>query len=323
MEEQSNKVLVTGGAGFIGSHLVEELVRRGHQVVVYDNLSTGFLRHLDPAINSGRVQFIQGDILDASKLTAAMNGASAVFHLAANADVRGGMTNTRVDLEQNIIGTHRVLEAMRTVGATEIVFTSSATVYGEPNRFPTPEDYAPLQTSLYGASKLAAEALIQAYGEYFGIRSLAFRFVSWIGERYSHGVVYDFVTKLRNNPSELEILGDGRQKKSYLHVEDGVRGIFLALEGITERKNVVNLGHVEHMSVTDLANIVCEEMGLKNVSYRYTGGTRGWLGDSPFVHLDISKISQAGFRPLISIEEGIRRTVRYLLDNTWLLDARG
>ncbi len=323
MEERSIKVMVTGGAGFIGSHLVDELVRRGKKVVVYDNLATGFLRHLDTAISSGSVHFVQGDILDSAALTAAMEGASTVFHLAANADVRGGITDTFVDLEQNILGTHRVLEAMRAVGATEIVFTSSATVYGEPNLFPTPEDYAPLQTSLYGASKLAAESLIQAYGEYFEIRSLAFRFVSWIGERYSHGVVYDFVNKLRNNPAELEILGDGKQIKSYLHVEDGVRGIFLALERITEIKSVMNLGHVEYMNVTDLANIVCEEMGLKKVSYRYTGGARGWLGDSPLVHLDISKISQAGFRPLISIEEGIRRTVRYLLDNPWLLDARG
>jgi UDP-glucose 4-epimerase len=316
------KVMVTGGAGFIGSHLVDELVRRGRDVVVYDNLSTGFLRHLAPATSSGRVQFVQGDILDSAKLAAAMEGASAVFHLAANADVRGGMKDTFVDLEQNVIGTHRVLEAMRTVGATEIIFTSSATVYGEPNRFPTPEDYAPLQTSLYGASKLAAEAFVQAYGEYFGIRSFTFRFVSWIGERYSHGVVYDFVTKLRNNPTELEILGDGNQKKSYLHVEDGVRGIFLAWEEMAETKNVINLGHIEYMNVTDLADIVCEEMGLKNVSYRYTGGVRGWLGDSPFVHLDISKISKAGFRPQINIEGGIRRTVRYLLDNPWLLETR-
>ncbi|MBI4963603.1 MAG: NAD-dependent epimerase/dehydratase family protein [Desulfomonile tiedjei] len=317
------KVMVTGGAGFIGSHLVDELARRGTQVSVYDNLSTGFRRYLEPAMKTGRVQLIQGDILDSAGLAEAMAGASMVFHLAANADVRGGIKDTFVDLEQNVMGTHRVLEAMRKVGATEIVFTSSATVYGEPDRFPTPEDYAPLQTSLYGASKLSAEAIIQAYCEYFGIRSLAFRFVSWIGERYSHGVVYDFVNKLREDPTKLEILGDGKQRKSYLHVEDGVRGIFLALERIPEPKSVINLGHVEYMNVTDLADIVCEEMGLKNVSYHYTGGVRGWLGDSPFVHLDISKISQAGFRPLISIEEGIRRTVCYLLDNPWLLNARG
>jgi len=220
------------------------------------------------------------------------------------------------------LGSHSVLEAMRVQSVKEIVFTSSATVYGEPGRFPTPEDQPLIQTSLYGASKLAAEALIQAYGEYFGIRSWCFRFVSWIGERYSHGVVRDFVQKLIRNPKELEILGDGEQRKSYLHVADGVRGIFSAMENLKGRKNVLNLGHVEFMNVKDLANLVCEEMGLRDVAYRFSGGPRGWLGDSPLVLLDISKIQETGFQPQISIEEGIRRTVRYLLENRWLLEAR-
>ena len=316
------KALVTGGAGFIGSHVVDELVRRNHEVVVYDNFSTGFRRHLDHAVRVGRVTVVEGDILDCPSLTAAMDGVSMVFHLAANADVRGGAANTRVDLEQNLLGTHSVLEAMRAVNATDIVFTSSATVYGEPDRFPTPEDCAPLQTSLYGASKLAAEAMIQAYGEYFGIRSYTFRFVSWIGERYSHGVVYDFINKLRRNPAELEILGDGNQRKSYLHVEDGIRGIFMATEHLHDLKNVLNLGHEQFMNVKDLARIVCEEMGLKDVTYRLTGGVRGWLGDSPFVLLDILKMQRIGFVPEVSIEDGVRRTARYLLENPWLLDAR-
>jgi UDP-glucose 4-epimerase len=316
------RALVTGGAGFIGSHVVDELVRQNHEVVVYDNFSTGFVRHLDRARTLGRVTIVEGNILDGPRLTAAMEGASTVFHLAANADVRGGVTNTRVDIDQNILGTRSVLEAMRATAATTIVFTSSATVYGEPDRFPTPEDCAPLQTSLYGASKYAAEAIIQAYGEYFGIRSYMFRFVSWIGERYSHGVVYDFVNKLRRNPAELEILGDGNQKKSYLHVEDGIRGIFTAMEHVKEVKNVLNLGHVQYMNVKDVARIVCEEMGLKNVTYRLAGGVRGWLGDSPFVLLDISKMQRIGFVPEISIDDGLRRTARYLLDNPWVLDAR-
>lgn len=316
------KVLVTGGAGFIGSHVVDELVRREHHVVVYDNISTGFERHLERSIGSGRAKLVKADILDQESLARAMEGASTVFHLAANADVRGGKADRSVDLDQNIIGTHKVMEAMVKTGAKNIVFTSSATVYGEPDRFPTPEDYAPLQTSLYGASKLAAEAMIQAYSGYFGITSHTFRFVSWIGERYSHGVIFDFINKLRSNPEEMEILGDGNQKKSYLHVEDGVRGIFEAVEGLKDLKNVVNLGHVDYMNVTDLAQIVCEEMGLKRVSFRYTGGTRGWIGDSPFVHLDISKIRSVGFVPRVTIEEGVRRTARYLLENLWLLDAR-
>jgi UDP-glucose 4-epimerase len=251
-----------------------------------------------------------------------MKDAELVFHLAANADVRGGKANTHVDLQQNIIGTHNVLEAVRTNQIPELVFTSSATVYGEPDVFPTPETYAPLQTSLYGASKLAAEAMIQAYSEYFGTRCYMFRFVSWIGERYSHGVVYDFMRKLKANPTELEILGDGNQRKSYLHVQDGVEGIFLALKNIREPKNVLNLGHEDFMNVKRLASIVVEEMGLKDVEFRYTGGSRGWIGDSPFVHLDITKIRSAGFEPQVSIEEGIRRTARYLLKTDWLLKSR-
>ena len=317
------KVLVTGGAGFIGSHVVDELVRRGSHVVIYDNLSTGFARHLEGALASSRATLVQADILDLDRLTKEMQGADRVFHLAANADVRGGRDRTGVDVQQNILGTHAVLEAMRITGVNRIVFTSSAAVYGEPGIFPTAEDYGPmLQTSIYGASKLAAEAMIQAYCEYFEMQSHIFRFVSWIGERYSHGVVYDFVNKLRADPGELEILGDGRQRKSYLHVEDGIRGIFAAVDRMTDAKNVINLGHEEYMNVCDLARLVCEEMGLAEVKYRFTGGTRGWLGDSPFVHLDISRVKKTGFSPEIGIEEGVRRTVRYLLENTWILGGR-
>lgn len=316
------KALVTGGAGFIGSHVVDQLVDRGWRVVVYDNLSTGYVRHLDRASSTGRVELVHADILDDKTLTAAMEGASTVFHLAANADVREGKTDRHIDLELNVIGTHKVLEAMCKTGADRIVFTSSATVYGEPDRFPTPEDHPLIQTSLYGASKLSAESMIQAYAEYFSIKGYIFRFVSWVGERYSHGVVFDFVNKLRANPSELEILGDGNQRKSYLHVEDGIRGVFKALEKIPGNKVILNLGHDDFMTVTRLAEIVCQEMGLDGVSFRFTGGIRGWVGDSPFVHLDTSRIKQAGFTPGVSIEEGIRRTVRYLLSNEWLLETR-
>jgi UDP-glucose 4-epimerase len=316
------KTLVTGGAGFIGSHVVDELVRRGHEVIVYDNFTAGFRVHLDGALQSGLVTIVEGDILDDRCLIEAMQGVSTIYHLAANADVRGGIRNTSIDLEQNVLGTHRVLEAMRTTGAMEIIFTSSATVYGEPDLFPTPEEYAALQTSTYGASKLAGEAFIQAYCEYFGMRCHIFRFVSWLGERYSHGVVYDFAKKLLANPRELGILGDGNQKKSYLDVEDGVQGMFLAVDRMNARKNIVNLGHENWVDVKELADVVCQEMGLEGVVYRFAGGTRGWLGDSPFVHLDISRIKREGFVPKIDIREGIRRTVRYLLSNPWLLEKR-
>jgi UDP-glucose 4-epimerase len=316
------KAFVTGGAGFIGSHIVDHLIDEGHEVIVYDNFSSGFRRHLEDANKSGRLTVVEGDILDQETMTRAMQGAQQVFHLAANADVRGGKLNRAVDLEQNIIGTHRVLEAMIAAGADTLMFTSSATVYGEPEQYPTTETYAPMQTSLYGASKYAAEAMIQAYAEYFGIRTFSFRFVSWIGERYSHGVIYDFMNKLRADPGRMEILGDGNQKKSYLHVEDGVRAIFLAMNEMKRTKNVINLGHEHYMNVVQLADIVCEEMDLKNVVYNFTGGVRGWLGDSPLVHLDISLMKSVGFSPQVTIEEGIRRTVKYLMSNSWLLESR-
>jgi UDP-glucose 4-epimerase len=316
------RALVTGGAGFIGSHLVDELIRRGHSVTVFDNFSTGFLRHLKSSVETGRVVIEHGDLLDAGSVNNVMNGIDMAFHLAANADVRGGPQDTRIDLEQNLLGTVNVLEAMRLHGVDRIAFTSSATVYGEPDVFPTPESYAGIQTSVYGASKLAAESYIEAYAEYFGFRCHIFRFVSWIGERYSHGVIYDFMNKLMRNPDELEILGDGTQRKSYLHVSDGVQGVFAAIEGLTGRKNIVNLGHEEHISVVDLARIVCDEMGLGKTRFRFTGGERGWPGDSPFVSLDVSRAKAAGFVPRVGIEEGIRRTVRWLRENPWILKAR-
>jgi len=317
---KGKKAVVTGGAGFIGSHIVDHLVSLGAEVTVIDNLRTGSLTYIEDL--GSKITFLQGDILETAKITRAAEGAEVLFHLAANADVRGGMNNTYIDLRENVEGTHSVLEAARHCGVKAFVFASSATVYGEPSTFPTSEENPLLQTSVYGASKLAAEAYIQAYTEYFSIPSYIFRFVSWIGERYSHGVIFDFVKKLFRDAHSLEILGDGSQKKSYLYVKDGVSGIFHALEKSKEGKNIFNLGHDEWMNVTILADIVCEEMALKDVSYRYTGGKRGWIGDSPFVHLDTSRLKSLGWKPATSIEEGIRRTVRYLLQHRELLTAR-
>lgn len=317
------KALVTGGAGFIGSQIVDGLLENGcDSVIVYDNFSTGqkrYLKHLD---RDNRLKVIEGDVLDSQRLHAAIEGCGAVFHMQANADVRGGIHKTRVDLDQNVIGTWNVLEGMRIHKVPEIVFASSATVYGEPEVFPTPENIAPIQTSLYGASKYSGEAMIQAYSAYYGIRGSIFRFVSWIGERYSHGVVYDFVQKLRQNPDELEVLGDGNQRKSYLYVRDGVDGIFTGFEKGTRPVNIFNLGHESFMNVKDLASIILDELGLNNVKMRFTGGARGWIGDSPFVHLDVSKIKQLGWTPQVGIEEGIRRTVRFLKENDWIFESR-
>lgn len=316
------KAFVTGGAGFIGSHVVDRLCAIDAEVVVYDNLSTGSVENLRESRNSGLARLVTGDVLDCESLTTAMEGADTVFHFQANADVRGGMDKRRIDLEQNTTTTLNVLEAMVRTGAKTIVFASSATVYGEPAVFPTPEDLPLVQTSLYGASKLAGEALLQAYAEYFGIRTITFRFVSWIGPRYSHGVIFDFLKKLRADPSRLEVLGDGRQRKSYLDVRDGISGIFTAIEKGASLKSIYNLGHDDFLNVLDLATIVIDEAGLDGVRVECTGGERGWIGDAPFVHLDTTRMKDLGWRPAIPIEQGIRDTVRHLLDNPSILDRR-
>jgi UDP-glucose 4-epimerase len=316
------KAFVTGGAGFIGSHVVDRLIQDGRSVTVFDNLSTGFEENLAVHAGSGLLTLHRGDVLDAPALTSAMEGHDILFHFQANADVRGGIKNTRADLEQNTIGTWNALEAARLAGVQTIVFASSATVYGEPEIFPTPEGCPLVQTSLYGASKLAGEAMLQAYAEYFGIRSIAFRFVSWIGPRYSHGVVFDFVKKLRANPRQLEILGDGKQVKSYLDVRDGVSGIFCAVDRFQGKKGIFNLGHDAFLNVLDLARIVTSELGLDGVEFVTSGGERGWLGDSPVVHLETSRIKELGWSPRISIEEGIRATTRFLMENPRLLEQR-
>ena len=316
------RAFVSGGAGFIGSPIAAKLVTAGVHVTIYDNFSTGQESFIGHHADNPKVRVVRADILDSERVNREIAGCDFVFHLQANADVRGGMRATRIDLEQNTIATWNVLEAMRRNEVKNMAFASSAAVYGEPEVFPTPESYAPLQTSLYGASKLSCEAMIQAYSEYFGITCYIFRFVSWIGERYTHGVIFDFVEKLRADAEALEVLGDGKQRKSYLDVTDGVNGIFYALQHARERKNVFNLGHDDFMNVLDLADIVVAELGLKNVRYRTTGGERGWLGDSPFVHLDTGKLKALGWTPQISIDQGIRNTVRYLCANPRLLEKR-
>jgi len=314
------KAFVTGGSGFIGSNIVDRLIKDGHEVTVYDNFCTGrelFIRH---HVNNPKCKIVKADTMNLEKLKESMQDHDFVFHLQANADVRGGISKTRIDLEQNTIATWNLLDAMRQNNIKKIAFSSSATVYGEPNVFPTPENTELIQTSLYGASKLAGEAMIQAYCEYYDMQCFIFRFVSWIGERYTHGVIFDFMKKLKQNNKELEILGDGNQKKSYLYVGDGVDGIFFAIENFKEKKNIFNLGHTEFMNVTKLADIICDELGLNDVKYNFTGGVRGWKGDSPIVHLDITKLKNLGWQPKTSIEEGIRRTVRYLVQNPEALE---
>ena len=313
---------MTGAAGFIGSHLIDALLRRGDHVTAYDNFSTGQRRFLDDAAGSDRFTLVEGDTLDLKRLTTSMRGCDFVFHLAGNADVRFGTEHPRKDLDQNTIATFNVLEAMRANGIKRIAFPSTGSVYGEPDIHPTPETAPfPIQTSLYGASKLAGEALIQAYCEGFGFRGFIFRFVSILGERYSHGHVFDFYQSLRANANELRVLGNGRQRKSYLYVHDCIDAMLTAIERSQDKVNIFNLGTNEYCCVNDSICWITAHLGLDPVR-TYTGGERGWIGDSPFIFLDTAKIRSLGWKPKLSIREGILKTLDYLRANPWLLDGR-
>ncbi|MCS6801469.1 MAG: NAD-dependent epimerase/dehydratase family protein [Chloroflexota bacterium] len=316
------KWLVTGGAGFIGSHLVDRLLRDGHEVVVYDNFSTGQLRFLDDALRSPRLTLITADLLDCDQLTKAMAGVDFVVHLAANADVRHGTKHPKKDLEQNTIATFNVLEAMRVSGVRRIAFSSTGSVYGDATVFPTPEDAPfPIQTSLYGASKVAGEGLITAYCEGFGFQAYIFRFVSILGERYTHGHVFDFYKKLRADPTRLEVLGNGRQRKSYLYVQDCIDAMLCVIEKADARVNIYNLGTDEYCEVNDSVRWITERLGL-TPTITYTGGDRGWVGDSPFIFLDTRRVRALGWRPKLSIREGVIRTLDWLIANPDILLVR-
>lgn len=316
------RCLVTGAAGFIGSNLVDQLLADGCEVTAFDNLSTGRREFLASALSSDRFHFIEGDLLDKPTLLDAVKGADTVFHLAANADVRFGLEHPSKDLEQNTIATFNVLEAMREAGARRIVFSSTGSVYGEAQVLPTPEEAPfPVQTSLYGASKLACEGLIEAYCEGFGFEGFIFRFVSILGERYSHGHVFDFYRKLKQDPARLEVLGDGHQKKSYLYVQDCIDAILTALERSEGGVEIYNLGTNEYCEVNDSIGWICEFLDL-DPRLDYTGGERGWVGDNPFIFLDSSRIRGLGWEPAVSIREGVIKTVKYLQQNEWLLEAR-
>ena len=316
------RAFVTGGAGFIGSNLVDRLLAANHSVVAYDNFSTGQDAFLEIARSHPQFTIIRGDTLDLPALVEAMAGSEMVFHLAANADVRFGLEHPRKDLDQNTIATFNVLEAMRATGAQRIVFASTGSIYGEASVIPTPER-APftVQTSLYGASKLAGEGLIQAYCEGFGFQSWIFRFVSILGERYTHGHVVDFYRSLRADPSRLRVFGNGRQRKSYLYVQDCIDAILVALDRATEKVNVLNLGTEECCEVNDSIEWIIRALGVSPV-LDYTGGDRGWIGDNPFIFLDTTRIRALGWKPKLTIREGILRTLDYLRSNEWVLSGR-
>jgi len=316
------RYFVTGGAGFIGSNLVDRLLAEGHAVTAYDNLSTGQRRFLDAAARQRAFRLIEGDVLDEAGLADAIKGHDFVFHLAANADVRFGAEHPRRDLEQNTIATYNVLEAMRAADIRRIAFSSTGSIYGEPDVFPTPETCPfPVQTSFYGASKLAGEGLIQAYCAAFDFRGYIFRFVSILGERYSHGHVFDFFRALHHDPGQIRVLGNGNQRKSYLYIQDCIDAMLMATARAEAPVNVYNLGTDEYCTVNDSLGWICQKLGV-NPERSYAGSDRGWIGDSPFIFLDTAKIRLLGWKPRLTIRQGVEKTVDYLQANPWLFERR-
>jgi UDP-glucose 4-epimerase len=308
------RIFLTGGAGFIGSNLAERLLDDGHEVTAHDDLSLGRREFLSACERRAGFRFVKGDLLHREEVADLLRGHEAVFHMAANSDIAAGGRATDTDLRQGTLATYHVLDGMRRAGVRELVFASSSAVYGEPRVAPTPEDYGPLlPISLYGASKLACEGLISAFEHAFGIQAWIFRFANVVGEHGTHGAVVDFLRKLRADPASLEILGDGRQAKPYLHVRECVDGMLFGWAHARERVNCFNLACEGATSATRIAEIVCEEMGLESVRFRYTGGSRGWVGDVPQVRLDPARLAALGWTARLASDEAVRLAVRALL----------
>ncbi len=311
-------MLITGGAGFVGSHLVDSLMRKGGKVRLLDNLSTGSVDNVAHWIGHQNFTLIEGDCLNRKDIRKAMESCGLVFHLAANPEVRVGAVDTKIDFEQNIVATYNILEEMRESENTKtIIFTSTSTVYGDAKILPTPEEYGPLEPiSLYGASKLACEGLISAYCHMFDMRGVIYRFANIVGSRSQHGVIWDFIHKLLENPLELEILGDGTQNKSYLMVDGCVDALLFGLEHASKRVEIYNIGSEDQIGVKEIARIVTGKMGLKEVGFRYTGGIRGgrgWIGDVKTMFLDISRIKKLGWKPKHNSAESVRLATSQVL----------
>ena len=312
---QGKNALVTGGAGFIGSHVADTLVKAGATVTIVDNLVTGFREFLNPA-----ARFVESNLLDTKALGTAMKGQDFVFHLAANADIKDGLSHPRKDVEQNVIATQNVLEAMREHGVSKIAFSSTGSVYGEATVFPTPEDAPfPVQTSLYAASKVCGEGLLSAYAEGYGFTAWIFRFVSILGPRYTHGHVFDFWRRLKADPSTLHILGDGKQMKSYCHVDDCVHAIMttMAKAQNDKRVHIHNIGRPDMLEVNQSVAWICEELGVKP-SLTYSGGARGWVGDSPKILLATDRLSALGWAPTYTLQAAVLDTLRWLEANPYV-----
>jgi len=317
MPTTKSKFFVTGGCGFIGSHLVDRLIKLG-SVVVYDNLSSGKKDYIAAHLGKNNFKFIKADLLDKTVLQEAIASSDAVFHMAANPEIRIGQTKPEVDFKQGVVATYNVLEAMRQAGVKKIVFASSSTVFGEPMFRPTPEDYGPLlPISVYGASKLASEGLISAYSHMFGMQAWIFRFANIVGRRGTHGILVDLLRKLEKDPRQLEVLGDGRQRKSYLLVEDVADGILFAFRQANTKVNLFNLGTEDDIGVSEIAKIVLRKLGRQDIKIRYTGGRRGWQGDVPLMLLDTKKMKKLGWRVKYNSKTAVEKAVSALIQENY------
>lgn len=308
------RLFVTGGAGFIGSNLVDKLISQGHRVTVYDDLRAGRREFLTPHEKSTNFSFVQADLLDFKTLSNAIGGHDAVFHLAANSDITESRHQSDLDLRVGTIATYNVLEAMRRTGIRQIIFSSSSVVYGEPSKIPTPEDYGPLfPISLYGASKLASEGLISAFCHNFDFQAWIFRFANICGRHGTHGAIVDFIRKLRKDSHRLEVLGNGKQAKPYLHVGDCVDGILFGWEKSNVQLSCFNLGCSGATPVARIAHLVIAATELSEVEIVYTGGDRGWVGDVPQVRLDCAKFGRLGWKAKNSSDEAVKLAVEELV----------
>jgi UDP-glucose 4-epimerase len=315
MDWRGKHVLVTGGAGFIGSHTTDALIARGARVTVYDNFSTGFHEFVPPRDG---LRVVAGDLLDQPRLDDAMRGVDFVFHLAANADIKDNLLDPRKCVDQNIIVTQNVLEAMRAAGVKEIAFASTGSVYGEAKNIPTPEDAPfPVQTSIYATSKVAAEGLLTSYALGFQFTAWIFRFVSLLGPRYTHGHIIDFWRKLKADPTRLHVLGNGKQQKSYLHISDCVTAMLVAVDRAREPINILNLGHDYWIAVDSSIALIARTMGV-SPRLEYGGGERGWVGDSPKILLDTTRLRALGWAPTKTIEDSVVETLRFLMDSPYV-----
>jgi len=307
------KCFVTGGAGFIGSHLVDKLITQGHEVTVFDDLSSGKKEFISHHYDNEHFLFIKADLINKNRVEKEIKGHDVVFHIAANPDVRSGADDPSI-AEKDIKTTYNLLDAMRTQNIKKIIFSSSSVIYGETPEKPLPENYGPLlPISVYGAAKLAGEGLISSFAHTFDMKAWIYRFANVVGIRGTHGVIVDFINKLQKNPHELEILGDGQQKKPYLYVTECVDGMLYGFNHANDQINVFNLGVNSTTQVTRIGELVVEEMGLDNVTFNYTGGKRGWKGDVPHFQFDITKIGNLGWKPTLSSDEAVRKAIKDVL----------